>query len=259
MTSLGASPNGGDHNSGELDVATERLVLPKHLVPVALLLMERTRLPRDDDLASEMDALATAEVTVDGALHPLVRRILSPVAAPTVVVSIRIGGAGGKIATVWASRAGATIGESQDPAAFALAPVERHLVPFHLAGMTGTGIRPLWEGPAIRLGTARYRAVRTAAAVDANVGRVMLKAAGAADPESAVMAELLSPGAMRWCISVISSGADGFVGDRRLEVIDGDEHGYWEVTRLPADRAIVFTPRSIDMVLRMLGDIVLPG
>ena len=39
-----------------------------------------------------------------------------------------------------------------------------------------------------------------------------------------------------------------------VEIIDGGPEGYWEVSTITADEKVVFTPRTLDAVLRLLAD-----
>ena len=120
-----------------LDSTRSRLRLPRHLVPIALLLV---------DYPGQLAALGTtglasleaAGVATAGSLHPTALRILTPVFAPRYVVSVDVfRDDGPTIATVWCDARLATVGTSQDREIFVLDPVEPALIPFHLAALAG--------------------------------------------------------------------------------------------------------------------------
>ena len=66
---------------------------------------------------------------------------------------------------------------------------------------------------------------------------------------------ITEPAAVRWRISTLWCEPDGFVGDRNIEFVDSGAGGYWEVTPMPGSSTLL-TPRTLDSVLRLIGDAV---
>lgn len=238
-----------------LDLARRRLILPRHLVPVGLLLLERQRIPDAPHVVPGLGELERAGIVNRGELHPVARDILRPIASPAVVVSIEIAGSGPLvIATIWRSGSRATLGMSPDRATFELYPVEPDLVPFHLAALTGAGKRPTTGRQPITIGSELLAESVCVAAVDPEDARALLQSGGLEQETAARIVQLHAASAKRWRVSTLWCEPDGFIGDRALEVIDGGPLGYWEVTGIAKDRTVVLTPRSLDSVLRLFAD-----
>ncbi len=218
----------GDPPPPTLDRTRHRLRLPRHLLPTALLLVDRRR-PLPASGTPGLASLEAAGIATGSGLHPIALRILTPVSAPRYVVSVDVFRNGlPTIATVWCSGRSATVGTSHDRRTFALDPVEPGFIPFHLAALAGVGPRPAGPG-------------RAPTGIDVRSG-------GGGEPT-------VEAAGIRWRISTLWRDPDGFVGDRSIEVIDAGPRGYWEVTTMPGSTPVL-TPRNLDSVLRLIGDAV---
>lgn len=219
-----------------LDVARRRLTLPRHLVPVGLLMLQHRDATSVESIGPGLTILERAGIASNGRLHQVAERILGPVAAPAAVVSVEVRDRERiSIGTFWIRGLEATVGTSQDRELFDLHSVEPGLLPFHLAALTGTTPRPMCPHPPIIIGGDDLDSARHG------------------DP---TVNQLLSAPARRWKVSTLWSEADGFVGDHTLEVLETDSLGSWELTRLPESNETVLTPRSFDSLLRLLADTV---
>jgi len=237
-----------------LDLEQRRLILPRHLVPVGLLLFEGRRTSDAPDVATGVAELERAGIVGHGELHPFARDLLSPIASPQAVVSVEISGSGPlEIATIWCAGRRCTLGASQDRKTFELYPLEPGLIPFHLAALTRAGLRPADEKTPITIGTDLLTQTVTTAATDPDDACSRLQAQGLDADTAARIVRLLTAPSRRWRISTLWREPDGFIGDRALEIIDGGPLGYWEVTQIPKNDNVVLTPRSLDSVLRLFA------
>ena len=257
MSSLGRRPQSEGNAQAALDPRGRRLVLPRHLVPVGLLLLERGDIPAGNDLDSQLVELQQAGIVRDGRLHPAAHRILAPMATPSAVISVETAAATlPEISTIWRNETQATVGASRDHSVFELHPVEPGLLPFHLAALTSLGDRPNPGLDPISVGSeVLENALRTAPS-DVDATAAALQRRGVRASSARIVARLHVAPSGHWQISTLWT-EDGSVNDHRLEVIDGGALGYWEVTA--ALRHIVHTPRSLAAVLRLIGDAVPPG
>jgi hypothetical protein len=208
-----------------------RLVLPRELVPVALLLLERPGIT-PDGLEMQLAALKAAGIATGSGLHPAAQATIAPLARPTTVLSIEILGPRPTISTIWIADCGATLGWSPDQMRLELMQVEPRFMPFYVAALVGLTVRV-----GDRLGG---RAPISLPATHTNTGTDL-----GADL-------LVSPRRCR-LTSLLRSTA-GSTAEQTLEVIDGGRHGYWELSYIGAHDRIVLTPRSVDNIHRLIGD-----
>ena len=94
-----------------LDLDQRRLILPRHLVSVGLLLFEGGPVSSAPGVASGVAELERAGIVGRGKLHPVARDLLSPIASPQAVISVEIFGSGPpEIATIWCDGRRCTLG-----------------------------------------------------------------------------------------------------------------------------------------------------
>ena len=238
-----------------IDIEHRRLVLPRHLVPIGLLLLDG-RLSRDrQGISAGLDQLEAAGIAAEGKIHPIARSILAPIADPAVVISINFPmSTTREIATVWRRGQAATVGTSRDRARFELCPIEADLIPFHLAALANLRVRPIAELEPIEIAADALAAVTRAVPASTEAAWSILRAVGLTDRAIKQLLDLQSPMARRWSVTTLWSEPDGFVGENMVEIIDGGPEGYWEVSTITADEKVIFTPRTLDAVLRLLAD-----
>ena len=205
-----------------------RLVLPRELVPVTLVLLDRPDRP-PAGLDRELQALERAGITAGYTLRPAARATLAPLSCPTTVVSIEAGELERTISTVWISPKGTTLGWSPDQTTFELTNIDAPLLPFCIASLVELRVRPLRRRRPISLSSTRSAATSLAA-------------------------ELLRSG-RRWRLTSTAAAGDGSTTEHLVEVIDAGPDGYWEITRDTGEGGLVLTARSTDSVLRMIGDV----
>jgi hypothetical protein len=240
-----------------LDAGRGTLTLPRRLVPTVMLLRAKGRAGFAGD-ASSVRALAELEragITAAGRLHPLAADILQVVTDPSLVVTVEVRALERPaISTIWASDAGAVLGQAIEPGLFHLGPIEPDLLPFHLAQLTMVGPRPdhgfagSADAPA---GLLDELEPLWCTDPDAVAARLVGAGVGAA------WAERLA-GAHRhrratWRVASLWAGPDGSAHDREVMMLDAGPEGYWEITPLPADvPSIRFTPRRFADVMEAL-------
>lgn len=234
----------GQPDPPQIDIPGRRLVLPRHLVPIALMLRQREAAGEGGPVPGR-EELDRAGITRGERLHPLAHRILGPVASPHMVVSVEVTEERRRFATIWSRRSVATLGTSHDPASFVLDELEAELLPFHLAAITRLGPRPLPKAEPIVVAPVDLAGIPTrgserARRTSAGVGGDFVE-------------DLRAASRRRWTVSTLRLDTEGSVVDSSLEAIDAGPLGYWEVTPLATDR-VVLTPRRLDSVLRLLAD-----
>ena len=243
-----------------LDRRGRRLILPRHLVPVGLLLLERGDIPADNQLAPQLVELEQAGIVRDGRLHPAAHHILAPVATPSAVISVETAAETlPEISTIWRKGSRATLGASRDHTVFELHPVESGLLPFYLAALTRLGVRPDPGLVPISISSDALETALRECSGDVEAAEAALQNGGVPATSARIVARLHAAPAGSWQISTLWTENDGTVRDHSLEVIDGGGLGYWEIDRVATRRRIVHTPRPLAAVLRLLADAVPPG
>lgn len=234
-----------------LDAGRGSLQLPRGLVPVVMMLRTEGTVPIDTKTAGAIAQLERAGITEGGALHPLAARMLDVVIGPNAMMSIEISSRTvTRLATIWSSAQGVVLGHSLEGEMFELLPIERHLVPFHLAQLTRLSARR--AGPPPGSVTAPLEDVPT----DPNhwsMKSVVGKLVAAGNDEAIVRQLAEAHRSHRWTSRITSlwSAGDGSASDQELVIMDAGDAGYWQITQVRDE--MCFTVRTSDEILDMLA------
>ena len=214
-----------------LDAGRGTLTLPRHLVPVAMLLRHRGRAATDTTSIRGVKELERAGIAYDGRLHPMAASMLGTVTDPRLVITIEVTVEGPPdISTLWAADGRVVLGRPVEPDLFQLAPLEPEYLPFHLAQLTQVGIRPdppftgsvtVPDGLLDDLGAA------WATDVDRAVDR--LRAAGVDATWADRLAIAHHHRQRTWRIASLWVGPDRSAHDHELTVLDAGPAGYWSI------------------------------
>lgn len=236
----------GQPGAPRIDIPGRRLTLPRHLVPIALMLRRRAASAPGGDSMPGRAELENAGIAGERGLHPLAHRILTPMASPDMVVSVEVAEKGGRrFATIWGRGSAATLGTAHDGDSFVLDEIEVGLLPFHLAAVTRLEVRPPPESEPMIVAGAEV--------ADIPAGGAEPLQDGTEGSGGDLVLRLRAASRSRWTVSSLWGDAEGSVMNSSLEVIDAGPLGYWEVTHLAAGR-VALTARGLESVLRLLAD-----
>jgi hypothetical protein len=199
------------------------MVLPRDLVPVCLL-FHRGAPSIDARMAADAALLRDTGIVRDGSLSAPAARLIEPVASPDVLISVDVAESRGRrVFSVWRNSAGVTLGSAIGTEAFELRKLDVATIPFDLAAALELRIR---QG---RPTTPRFW-------------------------DRSELAARSKPPGRRWRASTVWTSADGSVCDHSIEIVE-DARSYWEITAMEGRSLFLATPRTIDDVLRILGDL----
>jgi hypothetical protein len=237
-----------------LDAGRRALVLPRRLVPVAMLL-HTAAAPDATGQPLARCELERAGITAGGRLHPLAASILGVVTEPRVVVSVEVTETGPpSIATIWAEPRRAVLGRPVAGDGFELHEIAPALIPFHLAQLVELSGSTTSATGRIVVPTALLHDVGDQLVLDPEAARERLRLAGVGPDVTERLVELHTRRAQTWRVASLWAGPDGSAHDDELVVMDAGEAGYWQVST--GDEETAFVPRELDDLLLRLRDLL---